>query len=209
MPGAEKGGDNINLDIDISIDIARGRGRGRGQSSKARARLMYIKSVSKRLRQLPESLYDIICNDYLGHHLYRVNVHTLQHAIKIHYDAINVYIAGKNGIVVYNTDLDGLVYTVLQSTVLFRNIVALIDTVQSHDARIKCIDGGDILRFFNGTSIYAHLVTSTDELFVYTIPITLYNYKTSDMFYLEKKRSTMAIERDYLMGMVSLDIFRL
>ena len=82
-----------------------------------------IDSVCKRLRQLPESLYDIICNDYLGHHLYRINVHTLQHAIKIHYDAINVYIAGKNGIRVYNTDMDGLVYAVLRDSVLFRNIV--------------------------------------------------------------------------------------
>ena len=166
-------------------------------------------SVSRRLQQLPEILYDIICNDYLGHHLYRINLHILQHAIKIHYDAIDVAIAGKNGSIVYNTDLDGLVYAVLQSSVLFNNIAALIDTVQSYDARIERIAVGDILRFFNGSSIYAHLVTSTDELFVYTIPITLYNYKTRDMFYLRKKRSTMVIEKDYLMGMVSLDIFRL
>lgn len=184
-------------------------GAENGEDAKDRKKISDINSVCKRLRQLPESLYDIICNDYLGHHLYRVNVHTLQHAIKVHYDAINVYIAGKNGIIVYNTDMDGLVYTVLQDSVLFRNIVALIDTVQSYDARIKRITGGDILRFFNGSSIYAHLVTSTDDLFVYTIPITLYNYKTSDMFYLRKKRSTMAIEKDYLRGMVSLDIIRL
>jgi hypothetical protein len=29
----------------------------------------YIKSVSRRLQQLPDSLYDIICNDYLGHYI--------------------------------------------------------------------------------------------------------------------------------------------
>jgi hypothetical protein len=182
---------------------------GENRDSKYRNRSSYIMSASRRLRQLPEILYDIICNDYLGHHLYRMNLHILQHAIKIHYDAINVAIAGKNGIIVYNTDLDGLVYAVLQSSVLFNNIAALIDTVQSYDARIGRIAVGDILRFFNGSSTYAHLVTSTDELFVYTIPITLYNYKTRDMFYLRKKRSTMATEKDYLMGMVSLDIFRL
>ena len=105
----------------------------------------------------------------------------------MHYDAINVAIAGKNGTIVYNTDVDGLVYAVLQRSVLFNNIVALIGTVQSYDARIIRIDEGDLLWFFNGSSIYAHLVTSTDELFVYTIPINLYNYKTSDVFYLKKR----------------------
>ena len=118
---------------------------GENRDSKYRNSSSSIESVSRRLRQLPETLYDIICNDYLGHHLYRINVHILQHAIKMQYDAINVAIAGKNGTIVYNTDVDGLVCAVLQRSVLFNDIVALIDTVQSYDARIIRIDEGDLL----------------------------------------------------------------
>jgi hypothetical protein len=164
-------------------------------------------SVCKRIRHLPDCLYDVICNDYLGHHLYRIDLHTIQHAIKIHYDAIDPYISGKNGCVVYNTDIDGLVYAVLQSAELFHKMVALIGKVHCYGARIQSIRAGDIMRFYNGITVYGHLVTSHDAMYVYTIPIAIYNYGTSDVFYREKKRSTMAIEKDYLKGMVSFDVF--
>ena len=131
IPGAENGED---------CEVVKNE-----HSTKYRKSSNYIKSVSRRLRQLPEFLYDIICNDYFGHHLHSINVHILQHAIKMQYDAINVAIAGKNGTIVYNTDVDGLVCAVLQRSVLFNDIVALIDTVQSYDARIIRIDEGDLL----------------------------------------------------------------
>jgi hypothetical protein len=164
--------------------------------------------IYARIRCLPECLCSIICNDYLGHHLYRINENHLQHAIKIYYDAIDPRIAGKNGSIVYNTDIDGLVYTVLQSPKLFNNIVALIHKVNRYDARIKSIEVGDLIRLYNGASVYAHLVTSFDAYYVYTIPVTIHNYQSNNIFFEKKKRSTMAIEKDYMLGMVSLEIIK-
>jgi hypothetical protein len=117
-----------------------------------------IKMLCARIRRFPESLYSIICDEYLGHNLYRVDLHTIQHAIKIYYDAIDPRIAGKNGIIVYNTDMDGLVYAVLQNPDLFHNMVALIDKVNCYGARIKSIQAGDIIRLNNGKAVYAYLV---------------------------------------------------
>lgn len=199
-----------------------------------------IKLLREQINTLPEHISKIIYNDYLLFDniqlIFDSNEENVQHTIRIfyaerYYKYKKEFICGIDGELVYDMDIEGLVYTILSEEesyeddkyphlmkkTLLQEFPQRMKNTLTRSILVDRLEVNQIIRIFTGNVYYEHLILSLDSRDFWIQPIYIEcscNKKALDkcecdtVTYRRKQTKSIPVSRFYYNGVVSIKILK-